>query len=665
MQGFMFAQKRGYKMREKQINRIQELVPLLAKAARIYEQEDREIMSNLEYDKLYDELELLEKQTGLVLANSVTRKVGYEVVSDLPKVRHTQNILSLDKTKEVTRLVSFLGQDIGLLSWKLDGLTIVLDYNKGQLVQAITRGNGIIGEDVTSNARTFVNLPLTIQYQGPVTIRGEALITYSEFERINKDLPDDIKYKNPRNLCSGSVRQLDSAITAQRNVRFYAFTIVDGGSETDSKEEHLKWLHDQGFEVVEYKKVTASEIPAATEWFNEHISQRDFGTDGLVLTFNSISKSLALGETSKFPRDSIAFKWADEIQETTLRKVEWNTSRTGSINPVAIFDPVELEGTTVLRASLHNISILKALKLGEGDTIQVYKANMIIPQVADNISRSDTVEIPDACPVCSGETQIQVIKDAQVLYCTNPNCEAKRVQAFVHFVSRDAMNIQGFSEASIEKFMENKLINDFVDLYHLAEHEEEIKALEGFGDKSYKRIIASVEASRRVSLANFIYALGIERIGVSNAKLISEYFNDDIQALMEAKEDQLVMIDGIGPIMAHSIESYFKLDKNKELIDRLMKEVTFDIPETQSIEESAIKDQSFVVTGSVHHFKNRKELASQIEKLGGKVVAAVSGKTDYLINNDVASTSSKNKRAKELNVPIISEDEFLRIIGES
>lgn len=649
-------------MRAKQIKRIQELVPILAEAARIYEQEDREIMPNHEYDKLYDELEWLEEETGVILANSVTQKVGYEVLSDLPRVRHSQSILSLDKTKEVSRLGSFLDNDQGLLSWKLDGITLVITYNEGKLVQAITRGNGIIGEDVTSNARTFANLPLGINYKGQVTIRGEAIITYSEFERINKELPDDEKYKNPRNLCSGSVRQLDSKITAQRNIRFYAFTLVDGGLDTDSKEEQIKWLDDQGFGVVEYKMVNSDTVAESVEWFAANIRKRDFASDGLVLTLDSISKSDSLGATAKFPRHSIAFKWKDEIKETKLIKIKWNTSRTGAINPIAIFEPIELEGTTVARASVHNVSIVQNLKLGEGDTIKVYKANMIIPQIADNITKSNNTEIPKECPVCTGETRIEVIKDAKVLYCTNPNCQAKRAKAFVHFVGRDAMDIQGFSEASIEKFIGNNFINDFVDLYYLENHKEEIINLEGFGEKSYNNIIDSVEVSRKVNLANFLYALGIERVGISNARLICNHFNYNIDDIMDAKEEDLVAIDGIGPIIAHSIYSYFKLEDNRELVNRLMKEIEFDIPDIQELEESPIVGKTFVVTGKVNTFKNRRELSQKIEELGGKVVGSVSGNTDYLINNDVDSSSSKNRRAKELEIPIISEEEFMDMI---
>ncbi|HHX61214.1 MAG TPA: NAD-dependent DNA ligase LigA [Epulopiscium sp.] len=649
-------------MRGHHIKRIQELVPLLADAARIYEQEDREIISNKEYDKLYDELLQLEKETGMVLANSVTHKVGYEVLSNLPKVRHNQNILSLDKTKEVSRLVSFIGEEKGMLSWKLDGLTIVITYNNGELVQAITRGNGEIGEDITSNAKTFANLPLKINDKRELTVRGEAIITYSEFERINEHLPDEEKYKNPRNLCSGSVRQLDSQVTSRRNIHFYAFTIVGGGPLTDSKEEQLQWLDDQGFEVVEYKMVTAQTIPESVQWFGEYIRKRDFGSDGLVLTLDSISHSDALGVTAKFPRDSIAFKWKDEIQETKLVAIEWNTSRTGSINPVAIFEPVELEGTTVERASVHNVSILQELALGVGDIIKVYKANMIIPQIAENITKSNTIKIPSHCPVCAGETRIQMIKDAKALYCTNPNCEAKRVKAFVHFVGRDAMNIQGFSEASIEKFIENKFIHEFVDLYHLNQHEEAIKTLEGFGQKSYDKIIKAVEHSRKIGLPNFIYALGIEQIGINNAKLICHYFQYDIEKLMEATEEELMSIEGVGAMIAHSINSYFKLDENKSLINRLMQEIDFIIPEIHNIEESPIANKVFVITGQVNHFKNRKELGQKIEELGGKVVGSVSSKTDYLINNDVHSSSGKNKKAKELDIPIISEEEFLSII---
>lgn len=654
--------ERGYNMRGDQIKRIQEIVPILAKATRIYEQEDREIMTNKEYDGLYDELVQLEKKTGVVLANSVTHKVGYEVLSNLPKVRHSSRILSLDKTKEVSKLVSFLGDAQGMLSWKLDGLTIVITYSNGELVQAITRGNGEIGEDITSNAKTFANLPLRIDYKGELTVRGEAIITYSEFERINEHLPDEEKYKNPRNLCSGSVRQLDSQVTSRRNIHFYAFTLVDGGIATDSKEKQLNWLGDQGFEVVEYKSITAQTIPESVEWFSEHIRQRDFGSDGLVLTLDSISRSDTLGVTAKFPRHSIAFKWEDEMKETKLIQIKWNPSRTGSINPIAVFEPVELEGTTVERASVHNVSILQELELGLGDIIKVYKANMIIPQIAENITKSNTIQIPEYCPVCAGETRIQMIKDAKTLYCTNPNCEAKRVKAFVHFVGRDAMNMQGFSEASIEKFIENKFIHEFVDLYHLSEHEEAIKTLESFGQKSYERVIKSVETSRNIGLANFIYGLGIEQIGINNAKLICNHFQYNIEKIMEATEEELISIEGIGAIIAHSISSYFKVEANKTLVALLMKEIDFEIPQIRNIEDSPIAGKTFVITGQVNHFKNRKELGQKIEELGGKVVGSVSSKTDYLINNDVHSTSGKNKKAKEVEVPIISEEEFMAMI---
>lgn len=649
-------------MREKQLKRMQELVPLLSSAARIYEQEDREIMSNQEYDKLYDELAKIEQETGVVLAGSVTHKVGYEVLSSLPKVRHSQRILSLDKTKEPSKLSSFLGDHKGLLSWKLDGLTIVLTYENGELTQALTRGNGEIGEDITSNAKTFVNLPLKIEYKSPVTIRGEAIITYSEFEKINEHLPDEEKYKNPRNLCSGSVRQLNSKITAERNVHFYAFTIVNGGIETDSKREQLNWLNDQGFEVVEYKSVTSQTVEDNVKWFSENITKRDFASDGLVLTLDSISYSTLLGETAKFPRHSIAFKWEDEVKETKLLRVEWNTSRTGLINPVAIFEPVELEGTTVTRASVHNLSILEELELGIGDKVKIYKANMIIPQIAENLTRSNDIEIPTNCLVCNGETQIRAIKDAKALYCTNANCEAQRLQAFVHFVGRDAMNIQGFSEASIEKFLNEGFIYDFVSLYYLKEHEDKIKILPGFGQKSYENIINSIETSRKVELPNFIYALGIQQVGLSNAKLICNYFEYDIERIMKANEEDFMCIAGIGPIIAHNINSYFKLEENRDLVNKLIKEMIFNIPSRQSLENSPIQGKTFVVTGEVTHFKNRKDLGAKIEELGGKVVGSVSSKTDYLINNDIESTSSKNKKAKELGVPIINEEEFLEMI---
>ena len=649
---------------EEKIERMKQLVSLLKEAAYAYEQEDREIMSNFEYDKLYDELAKLEEETGTILAGSVTQKVGYEVASSLKKVTHPSRMLSLDKTKEIEKLKSFLGEQVGMLSWKLDGLTIVCTYEDGKLIQAVTRGNGEIGEDVTNNAKTFVNLPLTISYKERLVIRGEAIITYSDFERINEKLEAAEKYKNPRNLCSGSVRQLNSEITAKRNVRFYPFAVVEGYEQSNSKMEKIEWLKDLGFETVEYKAVKRDDLEEAVAFFSREIKNRDFASDGLVLVYDDIAYSKSLGTTAKFPKDGLAFKWKDEISETHILDIEWNTSRTGLINPVAIFEPVELEGTTVERASLHNLSIVEDLKIGIGDKVTVFKANMIIPQVAENLTQSGPIEPPHECHVCGAETVIKKDKTAKTVYCPNGNCPAQRQQAFVHYASRDAMNIEGLSEATVEKFLAKGFLVDFASLYHLSDYEEEIKTMEGFGQKSYDKLITAIERTREVYLHQFIYALGILQVGPMNAKLICKHFEDNLEAIQKATIEELVTIEGVGPVIAREIHDYFRLPLNIEMLERLTKEVTFK--QIEKVESSALilEGKTFVITGDVHHFENRKALSNKIEELGGKVTGSVSKKTDYLINNDNMSTSSKNKKAKELEIPILTEDDFLEMIGE-
>lgn len=649
---------------EETMKRMQELVELLKKAAYAYEQENRELMSNFEYDKLYDELLKLEEETGTVLAGSVTQKVGYEVASNLKKVTHPSRMLSLDKTKEIEKLKSFLGNQLGMLSWKLDGLTIVCTYEEGKLIQAVTRGNGEIGEDVTNNARTFLNLPLTISYKERLVIRGEAVITYSDFERINEKLEGDDKYKNPRNLCSGSVRQLNSEITAKRNVRLYVFAVVEGDETCNSKMEKMEWLKGLGFEIVEYKAVTQENIEEAVAYFGDEVKKRDFASDGLVLVYDDIAYSKSLGTTAKFPKDGIAFKWQDEISETQIIAIEWNTSRTGLINPVAIFEPVELEGTTVERASLHNLSIVEDLKIGIGDQVTVFKANMIIPQIAENLTQSGPIEPPHECHVCGAETVIKQDKTAKTVYCPNGNCPAQRQQAFVHYASRDAMNIEGLSEATVEKFLAKGFLVDFASLYHLSDYEEEIKAMEGFGQKSYDKLISAIERTREVNLHQFIYALGILQVGPMNAKLICKHFENDLEAIQKATPEELVTIEGVGPVIAREMHDYFQLPINVEMLERLTKEIKFK--QVEKVETSALtlEGKTFVITGDVNHFANRKALSNKIEELGGKVTGSVSKKTDYLINNDNTSASSKNKKAKELEIPILTEEDFLQMIQE-
>ena len=644
--------------------RMQELVELLNRARRAYEQEDTEIMSNYEYDRLYDELEGLERELGTTLASSPTVNVGYEVLSELPKERHEKPMLSLDKTKDVEQLKSFLGEQKAVISWKMDGLTIVLTYQNGRLQKAVTRGNGEVGEVITNNAKVFRNLPLQIPYQGELILRGEAVIGYKDFERINEQIEDvDARYKNPRNLCSGSVRQLNNAITARRNVKFFAFTLVkaDGAEFENSRMQQLNWLEKQGFEVVEHHLTDRASIEEEVAWFSEQIVRNDFPSDGLVLVYDDIAYGQSLGTTAKFPRDSYAFKWADEIRETTLLEIEWSPSRTGLINPVAIFEPVELEGTTVSRASVHNISIMEDLELGIGDAIQVYKANMIIPQIAENLTRSGVKDIPQVCPVCGGATKIQMENETKTLYCTNPECQAKHLKSFALFVSRDAMNIEGLSEATLEKFIGEGFIRDFTDIYHLDRYEETIKTLEGFGEKSYAKLITSVENSRSTTMPKVIYSLGIANIGLSNAKMICRAFDNDPQRMMQATVEELVDIQGVGEVIARTFVDYFSDETHRDLFKRLLQEVKLQQEEG---EESAqiFENMNFVITGSVEHFANRREVKEIIESRGGKVTGSVTGKTNYLINNDVQSASSKNKKAKELNVPIISESQFLEML---
>lgn len=642
--------------------RMKELISKLGEAAKAYYAEDREIMSNYEYDKLYDELTALEEETGTVMAGSPTISVGYEAVDELPKERHESPMLSLGKTKSREELRDWLGAQKGLLSWKLDGLTIVLTYRDGRLFKAVTRGNGEIGEVITGNARVFVNVPLAIPYQGELVLRGEAVITYEDFRKINEQIEDaDARYKNPRNLCSGSVRQLNNEITAQRNVRFFAFALVraDGVDFQNSRKEQFIFLKKQGFEVVEYQEVDAQSILSAVEDYESRVAEYDVPSDGLVLIYDDIAYGQSLGRTAKFPRDSIAFKWADETAETTLQEIEWSASRTGLINPVAIFDPVELEGTTVSRASVHNVSIVKALKLGIGDRITVYKANMIIPQIAENLTGSDTLEIPHTCPVCGGETRIEQVNDVQSLYCTNPDCDAKKVKSFTLFVSRDALNIDGLSEATLEKFLGRGYLHTFADLFHLEQYREEIVEMEGFGEKSYQNLADSIEKSRKTTLPRVIYGLGIANIGLANAKMICREYHDDLERMMQADVEELSLIDGIGEVIAGTFHDYWQSEKNRENMKKLLEELEIEQIE---VDESALtlKGMVFVVTGSLMHFDSRSALKELIESKGGKVTGSVTGKTTCLINNDSASGSSKNKKAKELEVPIVTEEEFMK-----
>lgn len=693
-----------------QRKRMEYLTDLLNRASEAYYARDTEIMSNLEYDALYDELRALEEETGVVMAGSPTVHVGYAAVEELPRVRHERPMLSLDKTKSREDLASWLGDHRGLLSWKLDGLTVVLTYEDGRLSRAVTRGNGEIGEEITANAATFRNLPAVIPFRGKLTLRGEAVIRYSDFTQINEEMAaeaaargtlEDVGYKNPRNLCSGSVRQLDSSVTAKRRVRFYAFTLVEAsltdpsqGQEPDfcnSRLEQLRFLQAQGFETVETEIVTGATVSEAVERFAQKITGFDVPSDGLVLLLDDIAYGESLGRTAKFPRNAIAFKWADELQETTLTEVEWSASRTGLINPVAIFEPVELEGTTVRRASVHNVSIVRSLQLGIGDRVTVYKANMIIPQIAENLTRSGTLEIPCSCPVCSGPTQIRREIDTEVLVCTNPDCPAKKIKAFTLFTSRSAMNIEGLSEMTLEKFIAEGFIHEFADIYHLDDHRDAIVDMEGFGEKSYNRLIESVDKSRTTTMPRLLYALGIAGIGAANARVLCDHFEDDIRAIRSASAEELGQVEGIGPVLAAAVSAWFADEKNLLMLDRLLQELKPAVresvraaaerkaraaeadpadgagntegPAASGIQEDPVAGKTFVVTGKVFHFANRDALKEFIADRGGKVTGSVSAKTDYLINNDVTSTSSKNKKAAQLGIPILSEEDFIKLAG--
>lgn len=647
-------------MAENKMDRMRELVSLLNRASEAYYAKDEEIISNFEYDKLYDELTALERELGITLTDSPTVQVGYEAVEELPKERHETPMLSLAKTKSREELRDWLNGREALLSWKLDGLTIVLTYAGGALQKAVTRGNGEVGEVITNNARVFCNIPVTIPYQGELILRGEAVITYSGFERINREIEDaGAKYKNPRNLCSGSVRQLDNRITAQRGVSFYAFSLVRADVDFhNSRTEQFDFLKKQGFDVVEHRLVNPETILDNIGYFEEKIQTYDVPSDGLVLTYEDMAYGASLGRTAKFPRDSIAFKWADELRETTLLEMEWSASRTGLINPVAIFEPVELEGTTVSRASVHNISIVRGLKLGIGDRITVYKANMIIPQIAENLTKSDSLAIPEICPVCGQPTRISQVNDVQSLYCDNPDCDAKKIKAFTLLVSRDALNVDGLSESTLEKFLAKGFLHEFADLFRLERFQEEITQMEGFGEKSCRNLLESLERARRTTLPRLLYGLGIENVGVANAKMLCRHFQYDLQALREASEEELAEIDGVGGVIAGSIYAYFHESKAMEQLEHLLRELEIEAEAAQE-KEQTLAGMSFVITGSLAHFENRNAMKEEIEKRGGKVTGSVTGKTVCLINNDTASSSSKNRKAKELEIPILSEEAFM------
>ncbi len=709
---------------EEKKKRIDELTAKLNEASRAYYTDGIEMMTNYEYDAMYDELLALEDETGYVREDSPSVNVGYETAAGLPKVVHEIRMLSLNKTKDREELKAWLGDKTGLLSWKLDGLTVGLTYENGRLMQAVTRGNGTEGELITANAMTIRNIPKVIPCKGRVVLRGEAVIRYSDFGKINEAITDaDAKYKNPRNLCSGSLRQLDPAVTAERKVSFYAFsltlvedtdadrgsvegartarndqTLVEGAAATggssaavgaagydltyakdaaadlvtgaasgtagydlNSRRDRMEWLRSQGFEIVDYVMVDAENLSDAIDRYEASIPDFDIPSDGLVLTLDDGVYAATLGATAKFPRDAIAFKWRDQHADTVLREIEWSPSRTGLLNPVAIFDPVELEGTTVSRASVHNVNIMEDLELGIGDTVRVYKANMIIPQLSDNLTRSGNIEIPDTCPVCGGRTQIRDDEGTKTLVCTNPDCLAKHVKKFSHFVSRDALNIEGLSESGLLKLIGISAIRTFPDLFRLADHRDEIVELEGFGQKSFDNLAASAERASHTTPARLLYGLGVPGIGVATSALISRACRNSWHAIETLDEEGLTSIDGVGSVMARDYVDFFADEDNKAVVAELLGMLELD--ESYEAAGTSLEGKTFVITGSLEHYSNRKELKAEIEAEGGKVAGSVSDRTDYLITNNPSSGSAKNRAAREHGVEIITEEDIRRMLG--
>jgi DNA ligase (NAD+) len=649
--------------------RMQELIEKLNEASKAYYGSGKEIMSNFEWDRLYDELVQLEGETGIVMANSPTVNVGElnAVLSGFEKVRHEISVKSLDKTKDVDTLAAFIGGCPGIMSWKLDGLTIVLTYDNGELVKAVTRGKNGIGELITANARHFAGVPSVIPYKGRLNVRGEALISYADFEKVNASLPEgEEPYKNPRNLAAGSVRQLDSAEVKNRKVQLIVFA-SDHMEDTHAKE--FMWLQNMGFNVVSHIVVKdGSQVPVSVETFRSFMSDNPVPTDGLVLQFNETEYGRSLGETDKFPRDAIAFKWQDEEKETVVKEIFWSPARTGQITPVAVFEPVELEGTTVERASVHNVGILEQLSITPGDTITVYKANMIIPQVSGNNTMLGKAVIPETCPACGGRTEIRIGRDgSRQLYCTNQECSAKHVGRFVHAVKQDALNIVGMSEKTLEDLIDNGYLHTLADLFRLKEHAYPISQMEGYGRKSVDNMLNAVEAARHTDLQRLIYACGINLVGRTASRAICAYFGYDVVKTLNASFDELKSIEGIGDEIAGSYVEWFQNPANQEMFEDLLSEADLIVPQAPAVKEVAegkpgIRGRVIVITGDVYQFDNRSAFKAWVEAHGGKVTGSVSRNTDYLVTNTPNSGTTKNKKAQELGVEIITEQQIIDMV---
>ena len=657
------------------LNRIKELTEKLHKASVAYYQYDNPIMSDKQYDDLYDELEQLEKETNIVLAGSPTQKVQGFILKELDKVKHTKPMLSANKTKDINEIKKFIGNKQCVMSWKEDGLTIVLRFKDGKFVQAITRGTADVGEDVTHTMRTCKNIPLQIPYYADIEVRGECLISWKEFDRINEKLADVNKYKHPRNLAAGSVRQLDANITKGRNIMFKAFELVQEDVYNEKKYEQLMdikesfdYLTECGFDVVEHEIVTYDNAEEMINKFSPE--QYEYPVDGLIITYDDYLYGKSLGETSKFPLNMMALKWADDVYETTLRDIEWDTSRTGLINPVAVFDEIDLDGALTTKATLHNVSFIEDLELGIGDTIQVYRSNKVIPKVHDNSTRSNTYKIPTECPCCGALAEVRCDKESKMLYCTNPDCSAKFTSKLENFVNRNGMNIVGLSKQTLETLVDRNYVTSFKDLYHLEDYKKELSSLSGFGAKSVSKLLKAIDESRKVDLTHLLTSLGIPLCGKSTCKDIAKYCHgnvDEFTFIMENTSLEFAAIDGVGVAATTSLDDWWH--ENREMFYSLLSELFVEVPEEKTETNTSGADlngKTFCITGKLTHFSNREALIDSITSHNGKYLSGISSKLNYLINNDKTSTSGKNKKALDLGtVKIISESDYLAMIGEN
>lgn len=648
------------------VRRIKELIEILNNASFNY-YNSNPIMSDYEWDKLYDELKLLEQETNIIYSNSPTQNVGCKVLDKIEKVTHNHPMLSLDKCHSEKDLIDFAKDKDCILSVKCDGLTTSLHYINGKLIGAESRGNGIEGGNILENVMTIKNIPLNVPYKEELIIDGETIIDWNTFNKINEGLPTgQDKFKHPRNLASASLNVLDTKIAASRNMRFIAWRVIKG-LNCKSVFFSLKEAEKLGFEIVPMwtytnKSSDKENISTMLSDLQDKADNLGIPYDGAVMTYDDIEYGKSLGRTEKFFKHSIAYKYEDELYETNLNDIEWNTSKTGLINPVAVFEPVDLDGAITTKATLHNISYIEKLQLGIGDTIQVYRANMVIPKVHDNLTRSNTWKLPDKCPCCGGNVEIHNENGSKTLHCMNNDCKAKLLGKLSHFVSKNAINIDGLSEQTLQKFIDLGWLNTFKDIYYLSDHKEEMYKLDGFGKKSVDKLLESIEKSRNTTLDRFIYGLCIPLIGRTASKTITKEFNNQPEEFYNiwCHGYDFTKLNDFGDTMNNSMQDFIK--NNYRWIAVLIGEFIFRESDNNDNIKQVLEGKTFVITGSLRFYKNREELAAVIERNGGKISGSVSAKTSYLINNDVTSTSGKNKKANELGIPIISEGEFVQMI---